>query len=401
MHEDKGKPGDCVECGNAPVNHFAMYLFQTTEVIFGRLAYRATPRARAPHRIVRWIKKIAKHVTRWHHAVGERFQIITYGKEPTGARSYRSQVIWEEAIRRGIRVEQMIVWGRRTDTYRTLHRGTWRHFNSIPIPEHFSLASTVWFDDKYILKEHLRAAGVAVPKSGSATTIEEALHLYKSIGGTVIVKPQTGSRGRHTTTYVNTEEELVRAFTSAKKLCAWVCIEEHVKGGVCRATVVEGKLVGFFQGYPPRITGNGKDTVEVLVEEQNERRHKRVQPVVLTSEHDMFLSRQGYSRASILPEGLHISLSHRTGRLFGGETRELLSTVHPRIQQEVERAAVLLDTPVVGFDVIIHDPEADPREQRWGIIEANSLPFIDLHYLPLFGTPSNPAAAVWDMWEKN
>jgi D-alanine-D-alanine ligase-like ATP-grasp enzyme len=53
---------------------------------------------------------------------------------------------------------------------------------------------------------------------------------------------------------------------------------------------------------------------------------------------------------------------------------------------------------VAGFDLIIADPEQDPDNQEWGIIEANSLPFIDLHYLPLYGRPSNPAAQVWDMW---
>jgi D-alanine-D-alanine ligase-like ATP-grasp enzyme len=94
-----------------------------------------------------------------------------------------------------------------------------------------------------------------------------------------------------------------------------------------------------------------------------------------------------------------VPLTHRTGRLFGGETRELLASVHPKLRDTLERAVRTLDVPVVGLDVIIKDPEADPDTQTWGIIEANSLPFIDLHYLPLYGTPSNPAAQVWDLWK--
>jgi D-alanine-D-alanine ligase-like ATP-grasp enzyme len=59
-----------------------------------------------------------------------------------------------------------------------------------------------------------------------------------------------------------------------------------------------------------------------------------------------------------------------------------------------------MGTPIVGFDFIIPDPTQDPRDQKWGIIEANMNPFIDLHHFPLVGNPINVAAKVWDMWEK-
>jgi len=54
---------------------------------------------------------------------------------------------------------------------------------------------------------------------------------------------------------------------------------------------------------------------------------------------------------------------------------------------------------VVGFDCIIPDPTKDANSQRWGIIECNSLPFIDLHYFALEGKPKNIAGMIWDMWE--
>ena len=61
----------------------------------------------------------------------------------------------------------------------------------------------------------------------------------------------------------------------------------------------------------------------------------------------------------------------------------------------------VLKLPIVGFDIIIPDPKTDPDGQRWGILEANSLPFIELHYSPLQGTPSRVAADVWDYVERN
>jgi hypothetical protein len=47
----------------------------------------------------------------------------------------------------------------------------------------------------------------------------------------------------------------------------------------------------------------------------------------------------------------------------------------------------------------MENPQDDPNNQKWGIIEANSLPFIDLHYWPLYGEPVNIASYVWDLWE--
>ena len=170
---------------------------------------------------------------------------------------------------------------------------------------------------------------------------------------------------------------------------------------MCRGTVVGGKLEGFFQAYPPRVTGDGHSTIAMLVAGENARKPERVQSIVLTGEHRAFLARSGYTPDTILTRGLTIPLTHRTGRLFGGHTRELLGHEHPRLRAHLERAAALLKAPIVGFDLIIDDPESDPDTQRWGIIEANSVPYIDLHYLPLTGTPSRVAVSVWDYVEKN
>jgi hypothetical protein len=205
-------------------------------------------------------------------------------------------------------------------------------------------------------------------------------------------------RGRHTTTFVSTDADLHTAFRSAQQLCRHVSIEKCLLGPVCRATIIQGNLAGFFAAYPPTVVGDSVSTIHQLIEAWNASVPDRVQPITLTPEHSAFMRRRGVSEDTVLENGVSMTLSHRTGRLFGGTTRELLSSVHPKLRAYAENAARELDVPVVGFDLIIADPEQDPDTQEWGIIEANSLPFIDLHYLPLYGRPSNPAAQVWDMW---
>jgi cyanophycin synthetase len=86
--------------------------------------------------------------------------------------------------------------------------------------------------------------------------------------------------------------------------------------------------------------------------------------------------------------------------MVGGETHEIPESIHPKLHALIERLSQLLDVPLAGFDLIIPDPEADPDIQKWGILEANTLPFIDLHYNPLYGKTSNVAVAIWDLWQK-
>ena len=77
----------------------------------------------------------------------------------------------------------------------------------------------------------------------------------------------------------------------------------------------------------------------------------------------------------------------------------MLPEVHPKMHDIFKKAGVAIQASIVGFDLIIEHPTEDPDTQKWGIIEANSLPFIDLHYFALEGTPNNIAIPIWDLWE--
>ena len=77
----------------------------------------------------------------------------------------------------------------------------------------------------------------------------------------------------------------------------------------------------------------------------------------------------------------------------------MLPEVHPKMYEIFRKAGELVEAPVVGFDLIIEDPTQDPDTQKWGIIECNSMPFIDLHYFALEGQPVDLAGRVWDLWK--
>jgi cyanophycin synthetase len=387
--------GACVECGNSPVNHLQTYWVQTLSLWMA-----GEKKGKVQTLLDSWIDGLAKRIEPIIFRILAALPVTRFGANPQDAATYRSQVIWEEAQRRGIEMEQMILFGMKTEVYRARIRGAWQYFQSLPVPDELSRARYEWIDDKYRLKKALTAIGVSVPRSISVTSAQGMREALRELGGPVVVKPRAGSRGRHTTVHVNDEADALAAFESAQTLCRYVVVEKHVNGNVCRGTVVGGKLVGFFEGCPPRVTGDGCSTVAGLIAAANTDKNERLEDIQLNTESMSFLRRIGYSPDSIPASGSSVALSHRTGRLFGGRTRELLGREHPVLREYLERAAKAVHAPIVGFDLIIPNLEADPDTQEWGIIEANSLPYIDLHYLPLEGEPSNVAAAVWDLWRK-
>lgn len=385
LHEYREKVGTCADCGNSPVNHLESYINNTLTVWSGGFGGK--------------VGGIVNRIEPWFYRMLARLPFSRFSKDVTRSVTYRSQVVWEEALRRGIVMEQLIFFGMPTEIYRARRSGRWQYFQSLPVSQKES--SWDWIDDKYRLKRLLQEAGIPTPRAIPVTNYTQARAALRSLDTAVVVKPRIGSRGRHTTVNVRTEEELREAFNSAKQLCRYVVIEEYFEGSICRATVVGGKLAGFFQAFPPRVVGDGIFSIRDLVAEANARKPERVQDIALGAEHERFLSRLGYTTGSVLPEGRVVALTHRTGRLFGGRTRELYGAEHPALRAMVEHAAQALHAPIVGFDLVMPEPELDPSGQRWGIIEANSVPYIDIHYLPLEGTPSIVAKQVWDLAEED
>ena len=101
--------------------------------------------------------------------------------------------------------------GKPVDWFEAYVRGRWHCFPSIPLPPELARDPFELIDDKYRLKQELAKARIAVPISFSATTISSAVNAFKKIAAPVIVKPRTGSRGRHTTVFITKEKELIEA----------------------------------------------------------------------------------------------------------------------------------------------------------------------------------------------
>ncbi len=397
LPEPQARHGEtaCPYCGDSPIRHFETFVSES--IASAANQWLSFPGMRALHGFV---DRVSLGFARFFIFLFRAIGAASFSRDILRARTLRSALIWREARRRGIAMEQCIAWGKPTEWYRARLRGRWRYFESIPLPPALSRRGHEWLDDKHLVKEKLRRAGIPVPRSVVVKSARAARAAFLHLGAPVVVKPCTGSRGRHTTVFVPDVASLEKAFWRAQRINHFVVIEEYLSGSVCRGTTVAGVLRGFLKADPPIVVGDGKRTLAKLIAEKNRTRPKRVAEVLIRPELTEFVARQGYALSAVLPQGQRLPLLFRTGRLFGGRTREMLSEVHPEFRAALEKAGRVADAPVVGFDVIIPDPTRAPAGQKWGVIEGNSLPFIDLHDFSLEGAPANVASHIWDLWER-
>ena len=76
----------------------------------------------------------------------------------------------------------------------------------------------------------------------------------------------------------------------------------------------------------------------------------------------------------------------------------MTDVIHPDNVSLLEHAAAVVGDSIIGIDFIMDDISVSWKNQpRSGIIECNSMPFIDLHHYPLVGKPRNVAGKLWDL----
>lgn len=386
--------GGCSACGTGQVNHRLARLLNIIDEIVSKGTAKFSTLIHIPYEYT-----LSNILSGWVTGILAALGIIRFSTDRTKAISGRSELIWNEAAKRGIPMEQIVIGGRHVEQYRARIGNRWYYFQSIPIPPWLPQKGYAWMDDKLTLAHKLEAANIPVPKARVASSWDGTLRAFGALVKPVIIKPRFGSRGRHTTTHINTLEELRAAYTLAKEISRELVIEEHLFGSVCRATTVNGKLVGFFRADPPQIQGDGIRSVSELISEKNTQKHERLGTIEINNDLLGCIARRGYTLDQVLPHGTNLDLSAKTGRFYGGHTKEMLPEIHPNMHALFAKAAALVEAPVMGFDLIIEHPHLDPEKERWGIIECNSLPFIDLHYFALEGEPINIAKHIWDLWK--
>ncbi len=258
-------------------------------------------------------------------------------------------------------------------------------------------------DDKESTKKLLSSMGIPVPEGISVQTEDEALKAAEEIGYPVVVKPLVGNHGRGITINITNPEELLIAFRIAGEIYETSLVEKYLEGYDFRMLVIDGKFVAAALREPAYVIGNGKDTIQQLIEEVNkdpERgigHEKNLTQITIDYMTERLLSIQHLSLESILEEGKKIYVKSTANLSAGGTALDVTENVHPLNQLMAERISRIIGLNVIGIDIIADTLEKPLLDGSAGVVEVNAAPGFRMHLNPTEGTPRNIAANIVDM----
>jgi len=255
-------------------------------------------------------------------------------------------------------------------------------------------------DTKYLLEQ----AEVEVPKGDIIRRERSLEEACRYVGFPLVIKPVDGNHGRGITVDIQNYEEALEAFRHAKESSrsGAIIVEKFIKGDDYRLLVINNKLVAAAKRTPAHVIGDGKSTVQELIDEVNKdpRRgygHENVLTQITVNELTQTIIKDaGYTLESVLPKDEMLILKDTANLSTGGTAEDVTDIVHPSNISMAERISKIIDLDICGIDIATTDITKPLSETGGAVLEVNAGPGFRMHLSPTKGLPRNVAGHVID-----
>ncbi|MBW4550879.1 MAG: cyanophycin synthetase [Aphanocapsa sp. GSE-SYN-MK-11-07L] len=258
--------------------------------------------------------------------------------------------------------------------------------------------------DKEGTKQMLADAGIPVPKGTIVSYLDDLEHAIADIGGyPVVIKPLNGNHGRGITIGVEDWEVAEQAYDSASAVSKDVIVEHYHPGSDHRVLVVNGKVVAVAERVPAHVVGDGRSTIEELIEITNQDPQRGEGHANVLTKIDInhttwqLLDQQGHTLDSVLSAGEVCYLRGTANLSTGGIAVDRTDDIHPENVWIAQRAAQVIGLDIAGIDVVTPDITQPMTEVGGVIVEINAAPGFRMHTSPSRGIARNVAEPVIDM----
>ncbi len=260
--------------------------------------------------------------------------------------------------------------------------------------------------DKEGTKTMLQEAGIPVPRGTTIQYFEDLQDAITDVGGyPIVIKPLDGNHGRGITIDITNWEQAIAAYDLAteQSKSRSIIIERYYQGSDHRVLVVNGKLVAVAERIPAHVVGDGRSSIEELIEITNQDPnrgdgHDNVLTKIVVNKTALdVLDRQGYQLSSVLTSGETAYLRATANLSTGGIAVDRTDDIHPENVWLMERVAKVIGLDIAGIDVVTSDISQPLRETNGVIVEVNAAPGFRMHVSPSRGLSRNVAAPVLDM----
>lgn len=254
--------------------------------------------------------------------------------------------------------------------------------------------------DKQLTKALLRAAGIPVPTGRIVSSAADAWVAAQEIGLPVVVKPRDGNQGRGVVVNISNEEQLHRAYASAREESRDVMVERFMPGFDFRVLVVGNQVVAAARRDPPMVIGDGVSTVAQLVDQVNADPRRggghahALTRIRLDDIATVTLEAQGYHLDFVPDIGVQVVLRNNGNLSTGGSATDVTDDLHPDLAARAVDAARMIGLDVCGVDLVCENVNQSLEDQHGGIVELNAAPGLRMHLQPSYGKPRAVGEAI-------
>ncbi|MBW4523325.1 MAG: cyanophycin synthetase [Scytolyngbya sp. HA4215-MV1] len=245
-------------------------------------------------------------------------------------------------------------------------------------------------------KSFLACLGFPVPKGEVVYSLSEALAVARRIGYPIAIKPVVGHKGIGVTADIHDADELMQAVERAIQAIPpteplRIIVERSIPGKDYRLLCVNGRFVAATERRPASVTGDGKSTIQELIDRENRSPDRSDTPtsplgkIQCDDAMERYLEEQRLSLDRVLERGHTVFLRKVANLSSGGFSIDATQIVHPDTIILVQDIAQHFRLTCLGIDVITADLSQSWKESHFGILEINAAPGIFMHLRPAIG----------------
>lgn len=254
--------------------------------------------------------------------------------------------------------------------------------------------------NKHLTKDLLEKLGIPTTLGMAIKNEDELEKIAAELSFPLVIKPADGGGGFGVYVNLHNHESLKKAYGKVSAISKQVLVEKFVAGDYYRLTIIGNGAYATTKNLPAVIIGNGKDTVEQLIEKENQKNperqvSERLNKIKISSTVSAFLLGHGFTLDSVIPENIAVPISF--GGYGGGEYIDVTKETHPSFIKAARLISETLELPIIGIDFIAKDISAEFAAQNGVVLEINaSFPLLQFHREPTQGEPRNLAPDLID-----
>jgi len=257
--------------------------------------------------------------------------------------------------------------------------------------------------NKEATKDILKQSCIPVADGDICYDEEDLKATVERLGYPIVLKPFNGNHGKGASINIKNWEDAVSGLKFAQQYSSKVIVEKFITGHDYRILVINHKIVAAAKRIPAHITGDGKNTIQTLIDLTNAdpRRgygHENVLTLIsVDRDTEEQLQKLNYTLTSVPAADEIVYLKSTANLSTGGTSIDVTDDLHPNTVFLAERISRVIGLDICGIDIMATTLSEPLAETGGAIIEVNAAPGFRMHLAPSEGKPRNVAAPVIDM----